>query len=284
METARTIGDLRQMQSLPLGAKINMTRFRVRQWVEEYGEDGVYISFSGGKDSTVLMDLVRNEFGYKSVPAVFVDVPTQFPELRDFAKTWDDVTIIKPKIGFMEVCDKYGFPLISKDVSQCVLGARKYLRGVAEKNLQEGTDEIEYAQFYRKISGLGEYAKSKEILEQMKNDRRLTRDGSPYRTARILDMLTVNGEFKNPEEMKDGERSVYSLSKWKFLLDAPFEISHNCCTVMKKEPLHTYNRRTKRHPITAQMADESRLRTQQWLVNGCNGFQMREPISNPMSF
>lgn len=32
------------------------------------------------------------------------------------------------------------------------------------------------------------------------------------------------------------------------------------------------------------MASESRLRTQQWLNNGCNGFDMKSPISNPMAF
>ena len=36
--------------------------------------------------------------------------------------------------------------------------------------------------------------------------------------------------------------------------------------------------------MTAQMASESRLRTQQWIRNGCNGFELKSPISNPMSF
>lgn len=53
---------------------------------------------------------------------------------------------------------------------------------------------------------------------------------------------------------------------------------------MKKAPMHTYGRKTGRKPITAQMASESRLRTQKWLQNGCNGFDMKNPISNPMSF
>lgn len=100
----RTLDDLRMKQALPLDVKISLTRERIRQWVHEYGEDGVYVSFSGGKDSTVLLDIVRNVCGYKNVPAIFVDVPTQYPELRDFAKTFDNVEIIKPKISFMEVC------------------------------------------------------------------------------------------------------------------------------------------------------------------------------------
>ena len=53
---------------------------------------------------------------------------------------------------------------------------------------------------------------------------------------------------------------------------------------MKKTPLHRYSRETGRVPITAQMAEESLLRTSQWIKNGCNGFQMKSHISNPMSF
>lgn len=49
---------------------------------------------------------------------------------------------------------------------------------------------------------------------------------------------------------------------------------------MKKSVVHSY----KKYPITAQTAEESRLRTQQWIKNGCNGFNMKRPISNPMSF
>lgn len=122
-----TIDELQEKQALPLDIKIMLTRDRVRSWIHEYGEDGVYISFSGGKDSTVLLDLVRNEFGYKDVKAMFVDVPTQYPELRQFVKTFENVDIVTPKINFFQVCEKYGFPLFSKEISECVQGARKYL-------------------------------------------------------------------------------------------------------------------------------------------------------------
>lgn len=42
--------ELKTLQSLPLEAKIQKTRLRIREWVDEFGEDGVYVSFSGGKD------------------------------------------------------------------------------------------------------------------------------------------------------------------------------------------------------------------------------------------
>lgn len=71
--------ELAQYQSLSLESKIRMTEARVKGWVNEYGEDGVFISFSGGKDSTVLMDIIRNDMGL-NLPALFIDVPTQYTE------------------------------------------------------------------------------------------------------------------------------------------------------------------------------------------------------------
>lgn len=132
-ENKHTISDLYQMQSLPLSAKIRMTERRIMDWIDYYGRDGVYVSFSGGKDSTVLMDIVRNKLGYKDIPAVFVDVPTQYPELKEFALTWDNVEVLKPKISFAQVCEKYGFPLISKEVSEIVSGSKKYLTNYMER-------------------------------------------------------------------------------------------------------------------------------------------------------
>lgn len=79
-------------------------------------------------------------------------------------------------------------------------------------------------------------------------------------------------------------KSSFSCERYQFFLDAPFEISNQCCNVMKKAPAHKYAKETGRMAITAQMAEESRLRTQQWLKNSCNGFDLKNPTSNPMSF
>lgn len=106
--------------------------------------------------------------------------------------------------------------------------------------------------------------------------------GSPFRLALLLGMVGRENQIGANIPSKD--RSAFSCEKYKFLLECPANISAKCCSVMKKAPAHRYARETGRFPITAQMASESRLRTQQWLKNGCNGFDMKSPISNPMSF
>ena len=95
-------------------------------------------------------------------------------------------------------------------------------------------------------------------------------------------MLTRDDQIK--AIIPDRDYSAYSLERYKFFLNAPFEISSRCCSVMKKQPAHKYQKESGKRAITAQMASESRLRTQVWLKNGCNIFDAKVPISNPMSF
>ena len=138
MANKHTISDLYQMQSLPLQAKIQMTRRRISEWVDAFGEDGIYVSFSGGKDSTVLLDIVRKD--YPDVKAVFVDTGLEYPEIRSFVKAFDNVDWLKPKMTFKQVIEKYGYPFISKEVSGCVDGARKYLRILTDRQTDRQTD------------------------------------------------------------------------------------------------------------------------------------------------
>ena len=118
--------DLKQMQSLPLEAKILMTQRRIQQWYDHWDGD-VYVSFSGGKDSTVLKHIVDNTPGVHDVPAVFVNTGLEYPEIQRFVKDvqsgkWDcfntNVEILRPKLRFDEVIKNYGYPVISKEVSQ----------------------------------------------------------------------------------------------------------------------------------------------------------------------
>lgn len=135
----RTAEDLRTMQKAPLSVKVLMTKQRIREWIREFGEDGVYVSFSGGKDSTVLLHIVRED--YPNVKAVFCDTGLEFPEIKEFVKTFDNVDIIRPELVFNEVIRKYGYPMISKEVSRKISDVqrgvkwvKKYVDGTARKS------------------------------------------------------------------------------------------------------------------------------------------------------
>ena len=119
---SHTKDDLRELQSKSLEEKIQISTARIIEWYESW--DGqVYVSFSGGKDSTVLLDLVRRV--YPDVPAVFSDTGLEFPEIREFIKSFDNVEWVKPKLTFTEVITKYGYPIISKNISNTIHGAKR---------------------------------------------------------------------------------------------------------------------------------------------------------------
>lgn len=117
--------ELKLLQALPLDMKIVRTQQRIREWVEYYGENGVYVSFSGGKDSTVLLDIVRKM--YPEIEAVFVNTGLEYPEIQSFVKSFDNVTILRPKMRFDEVIRKYGYPFIGKEVAECISQGKKAL-------------------------------------------------------------------------------------------------------------------------------------------------------------
>lgn len=119
-----TLGELRQKQSLPLEAKIVMTKHRIKEWYDHY--DGmVYVAFSGGKDSTVLKHLVEHTDGVYDVPSVFVNTGLEYPEIQRFARSQPNVEVIAPKLKFPDVLKKYGYPVISKEVSEALQYAKR---------------------------------------------------------------------------------------------------------------------------------------------------------------
>jgi 3'-phosphoadenosine 5'-phosphosulfate sulfotransferase (PAPS reductase)/FAD synthetase len=79
-------------------------------------DGNVYIAYSGGKDSIVLLDLVRK--CYPDVLAVFIDTGLEFKSLKDNVKKTDNVKVLRPNISFYQVIKKYGYPIISKEVSK----------------------------------------------------------------------------------------------------------------------------------------------------------------------
>lgn len=242
-EPKHTANELKQMQSLPLDIKVQMSCRRIKEWYD-YWEGDVYISFSGGKDSTVLMDLVVNKCGLKDIPIVFVDTGLEYPEIKEFTKQYANV-VLRPEKNFKEVLTDVGYPVISKEVALTVEGANDYIEG---KKKDENYKKYSYR--YRRINGIGEYSKK-------------GREGEKYSKT---------------------NRSGYSLEHYKYLLNADFKISPKCCDITKKRPTYRYEKTSGLKPILGTTAEESRQRQWAWFQTGCNGFDGSHPKSTPMAF
>lgn len=97
-------------------AKIALAKRRIEEW-DVHWDGQVYLSFSGGLDSTVLLALVRMTMG-KSVPAVFCNTGLEFPEIVQFARKaadFGEYKELRPAMSFRQVILKEGYPVISKE-------------------------------------------------------------------------------------------------------------------------------------------------------------------------
>ena len=113
---------LAELQALPLHNKVGITISRITEFVQHFGEDRCYLSFSGGKDSTVLVDIMSKI--YPSIPVVFSDTGLEYPEVREFARS-KATEVVRPKMNFVDVIREYGYPIITKEVSEAIYYARK---------------------------------------------------------------------------------------------------------------------------------------------------------------
>lgn len=174
-----TLQELQYWQSQPLKTKIKLAQERIQAWYEEWVKyeivnldtdevryvtcrklksyeletelkctdreyvrneipGQVYISFSGGKDSTVLLHIARQMC--PDIEAVFVNTGLEFPEIQQFVKRFDNVTILTPEMRFTDVISKYGYPMISKSVANALYYTKKggNLQTARAKQLIEG--------------------------------------------------------------------------------------------------------------------------------------------------
>jgi len=210
---------LRQRQALPLEVKVQMSLLRIREFYE-YCEGNVYVAFSGGKDSVVLLDLVRSL--YPKTEAVFCNTGLEFPEIVKFCKDTENCTIIRPEKKFKQVIEEYGYPVVSKEQAL-------YIRQYRHTNSQK--------------------------------------------------LRNVRWNGKQYGAMTKGK----IFDKWKYLVDAPFEISERCCHWLKKRPSLNFNRMSGKFPFLGLRADDSILRQRLYLTSGCNVMDGKMSQGRPLA-
>ena len=120
-----TLSDLHARQAWPLEQKIDHTVGAIEAFInycEKHGRKP-YVSFSGGLNSTVLLDIARR-FVDPDMPGVFCSTGNEWPEIVSFVRHTPNVTIIRPQLTPREVIARYGFPLVSKEQAHAVRDIR----------------------------------------------------------------------------------------------------------------------------------------------------------------
>ena len=250
-----TSEDLKIMQGWSLERKIKVTQTRIIEWYMHYGGN-VYVSFSGGIDSLILLDLARRI--YPDIEAVFVNTTLEFPEIVEFVKTFKNVTILKPDLSYKQVIEKYGYPVISKEQSEYIHRMQAYER--CQKAYKDGI-----------------HLKPTEWIRDNFYD-------IPFSFLKCL----FGFSHQNKENfITTGElpKSRYCISKkWWYLVVAPFKINNACCKQLKIKPIRAFENKSGKKQIVGTMTEESLLRRQKWLQKGCNAFESKMPKSQPLSF
>lgn len=295
--------DLAQMQSLPLEAKIRMSKERTRIWFENWKKYTIY-NTKTKKTRFVTSTKEPSEKGVyvkKKKKGVEVEVLVPGTKLKptEYIKTVEDG---QAYVGFSggkdstvladlcaQVCQENGWTLYLLFVNTGLEypEIQKFVKTFAEWLRQTYSIEVVLEivrpemRFDEVLKKYGYPVISKEISQIIREAKiGLSRaDGSyKYRIQRI----TGTGKYAP----QDGKRSRYDVSHYKYMLEAPCDVSEECCKVMKKQPSRKYSRKTGRKPILGTMACESRLRNQRWMKYGCNAFEATgdNQSSNPISF
>lgn len=96
----------------------------IKKVINKYGIENFVISFSGGKDSTVLSKLIDIAIPNNEIPRVFINTGIEYKAIVDFVheKMKNDKRFIeiKPSIPLSMIFRKYGYPFKSKEHSQLV--------------------------------------------------------------------------------------------------------------------------------------------------------------------
>lgn len=132
--------ELWERQKWTLEQKIDHAVGAVEAFAAAKGWENVYVSYSGGKDSTVLLDLVRR-FLKPDIRAIFCNTGNEWPEIMRFVRQTEGVEWIKPKMTPEQVFEKYGFPLVSKEQSRYIREAKNSKGEILRQRRLHGCDK-----------------------------------------------------------------------------------------------------------------------------------------------
>ena len=92
--------DKNKLYNWTLEEKEKESRKLLKEAIEKFGMEKVAVAWSGGKDSTTVLHLIKQEFKKVIIPVVFIDTSVKFKEIYSFrdklAKEWNlNLIIVK---------------------------------------------------------------------------------------------------------------------------------------------------------------------------------------------
>ena len=162
-------------------------------------ENNAYLSFSGGKDSTILHYLIDKALPNNKIPRVFINTGIEYNYIVDFVKDLaskdDRFVIINPTQAIKPMLEKYGYPFKSKqhshnlaiywrnkDKKEYNLSLKRYLGIIESTTLFRCPKQLEYqftSEFKLKCSDQCCYKMKKEPAKkwEKENNKSITLTG-----------------------------------------------------------------------------------------------------------
>lgn len=165
---------LASLRAMPLEAKIIQTKHLIQEAISTFGEDHCYISYSGGKDSTVLSHIAKQM--YPNILHLFANTTNEYPETLKHIQ-WEinenhtNIITVYPidskgeMWNFKKVVERYGYPMFSKRVSNAI---RTYQHAKTNRTKQNSIDYIE--RNFRKYKDYMELPISDKCCDKLKKD------------------------------------------------------------------------------------------------------------------
>ena len=208
-------------------------------------EHNAYLSFSGGKDSTILHYLLDMALPNNQIPRVFIDTGIEYQMIREFvlnlAKEDSRFVIIKPSKPIKQTLENVGYPFKSKQHSHNVMLYQTHNK-----------------------------EKFKEIKKVIDSDNSLLQNYDFIHSLPIGLKTLVKYYYGVRERERESCMSIMTIPKTlKYQLEdrCDIKISDYCCRELKKKPIHEWEKKNNRNvAITGMRKEEGGTRQ---LINGC---------------
>jgi len=238
--------------SLTLFDRLNV----IRDTITKQGEDKFYISFSGGKDSTVLHHLVDMALPNNKIPRVFINTGIEYMDIVKFVKEIADerFVLLQNRNNIRNTLNEYGYPFKSKEYANCLKVYQKHADRI-DPYLKECTEHPELLEDWEYIHNLP--VNVKYVVCQFFGVRERERVVSTFTKGVVPKTL-----------------------RYQFRQDFKLKISDMCCVKME-EPLNRWQKENNK-PIkmTGIMAEEGgRRRSAKCIVTKGNKVKAFQPLA-----